>query len=282
MPRRLVVIVVWAITAAGLVAAAGDTPRAAPAAAVIAPPPSPPAPAPAARPHLRVPHAAKAPHGLPVVEYWSPPRGFPVDPAPRSTAPITEGLHPTTSLVVYNAPGGKPKARLKPSISGLPVTVPIVARRTGWYAVLLPSVNRKIGWLPAGGWTARPLPDHLVVHRRSHRLTWLHDGATAGTWRVATGSAATPTPLGRTFVLGRTATVGAVYAGLDALVLGSVPEDPGSMSPGLRRAHTGFHSWYHQSAFGRSISNGCVRVPRAGQRALLDHIGPGTPVTVVD
>ena len=45
---------------------------------------------------------------------------------------------------------------------------------------------------------------------------------------------------------------------------------------------TGIHSWHSASAFGRSISNGCVRVPRDGQRTLLDHIGPGTPVVVLD
>ena len=47
-------------------------------------------------------------------------------------------------------------------------------------------------------------------------------------------------------------------------------------------AHTGSHSWHSASAFGRSVSNGCVRVPRDGQRTLLDHIGPGTPVIVLE
>jgi hypothetical protein len=276
--RRKLVLAAWMLTAAGLISAAGDTHPAPPAVAVKTPSPA----TPVAPPPVRIPRAAAAPRGLPVIDYWSPPRGFPGDPAPRSTTPITEGLRPTRSLVLYDSPGGKPKARLKPSISGLPVTVPIVAHRTGWYAVLLPSVNRKIGWLPAGGWTAHPLADHLVVHRRANLLTWLRDGVTAGTWRVATGTTWTPTPLGRTFVLGRTTTAGAVYAGLDALVLGSVPDDPRTMAPALRKGHTAFHTWYRTNVFGRSVSNGCIRVPRVGQRALLDHIAPGTPVTVVD
>jgi hypothetical protein len=231
---------------------------------------------------ITTPPAAKAPPGLPVIDYWSAPRGFPADPTPSSSAPITEGLHPTASIAVYDAPGGRPLARLKPTISGLPLVTPIVERSTGWVAVLLPSVNRRIGWLPTGGWTARSLPDQLVVRRRTHSLTWLHAGVVSATWTVATGAAATPTPLGRTFVLGRTTPHGTVYAGVDALALGSIPEDRGAVAPGLRRAHTGIHGWYRSDVFGRSTSNGCVRMPRDAQRTLLEHIAPGTAVTVID
>ena len=278
MSRRPLIIAVCALVAAGVIVTAGVTQFAEPTA-----PATKAAPAPAVtRPRAPAPLAAPAPHGLPVIDYWSPPRGFSDDPRPQSTTGITEGLQPTTALVLYDAPGGKPKARLRPSISGLPVTVPIVARRTGWFAVLVPSVNRKIGWLPEGGWTPLPLHDHLVVQRGAHQLTWLRDGVAKGSWQVATGTSRTPTPLGRTFVLGRTATRGAVYAGLDALALGSVPDDPGVMSASLSQAHTGFHAWSNRSVFGRSISNGCIRLPRAAQRVLLANIAPGTPVTVLD
>jgi lipoprotein-anchoring transpeptidase ErfK/SrfK len=73
-----------------------------------------------------------------------------------------------------------------------------------------------------------------------------------------------------------------VYGGLDALVLGSVPEDRRSLSPALRGAHTGIHSWYRTGVFGRHVSNGCIRVPKPGQRALLRDIDPGTAVIVLD
>jgi lipoprotein-anchoring transpeptidase ErfK/SrfK len=164
----------------------------------------------------------------------------------------------------------------------VPVTVPIVERRAGWVAVLLPTTNRKIGWLPdGGGWVSRPLRDQLVLHRRNHELTWIRDGILRASWTVAVGTKTTPTPLGRTFVLARTSVRGEVYAGLDALALGSVPDDPGAVASGLRGAHTGIHSWYQASSFGRSDSNGCIRVPRAGQRALLEDIAPGTAVIVL-
>jgi hypothetical protein len=226
--------------------------------------------------------AAPAPAHLPVIGYWSPPRGFWPDPEPQSTAAIPLGLHPTRPLPVYDAPGGKPRALLPRSISGLPVVVPIIARRAGWVAVLLPSVNRRVGWLPTTGWVPRPLRDQLVVRRRKHELTWLRDGIPKAAWIVSVGAPATPTPLGRTFVLGRTTADGAVYAGVDALALGAVPDDRTSLSAGLRLAHTGIHSWYRSEAFGRSVSNGCIRVPKAGQHVLLKNIGPGTTVIVLD
>jgi hypothetical protein len=260
------------------------------AAGPAAPPPDPPvsavaAPSPgAAQAPARevVRPAAAAPADLKVITYRHVPSGFPADPAPADTTVLAEGLHAPRRLALYDRPGGKPRAYLPSSIRGVEITVPIVERRPGWAAVLLPSINRRVGWLPAHGWHSRPLRDQLVLRRDRHELTWVHDGVRKESWTVATGSDRTPTPLGRTFVLGRTGTHGAVYAGLDALVLGAVPDDRDAVAPGLRDAHTGIHSWYSRSVFGRSISNGCIRVPQDGQRALLDHIAPGTPVTVID
>ena len=252
---------------------------------VTAAPPAKPLPAAVARIGTRPAVelvARPAPRGLPVITYQRVPGGFPADPEQTDVAPITEGLHATKRLPLYDAPGGTPRAFLPPDIRGVEVTVPIVERQPGWVAVLLPSINRRIGWLPAIGWRSRSLRDQLVVRLQRHELAWLHDGVRRESWTVATGSDRTPTPLGRTFVLGRTGTEGSVYGGLDALVLGAVPDDRDAVAPGLRGAHTGIHSWHSASAFGRSVSNGCVRVPRDGQRTLLDHIGPGTPVVVLD
>ncbi|MGX6606720.1 L,D-transpeptidase family protein [Micromonosporaceae bacterium Da 78-11] len=234
------------------------------------------------RPPAVVLPAVKAPKDLPVITYRHVPHGFPADPDPSSTAIIADGLRPSTELAVYDAPGGRPRAFLPPSISGVEVTVPIVARQAGWVAVLLPSVNRRIGWLPARGWSHRRLRDQLVVRLGAHELIWLRDGARRVSWTVATGSRRTPTPPGRTFVLGPTATGGAAYAGLDALVLGAVPDDRDTLSAALRDGHTAIHGWYRPSAFGHSVSNGCVRIPAAAQRTLLRHIPAGTTVHVID
>ncbi len=280
-PHRAVTGCLLTLVAASAVGIARAHP---PDGALVAVPPTAPAapPSAAAPPPPAPPRAAPAPRDLPKIVYSRTPRGFPADPAPASLVAVTEGLHPERKLAVYDAPGGRPRAFLPRSISGLSVVVPIVARRTGWVAVLLPSANRRIGWLPETGWSPRPLRDQLLVRRAKHELTWLRDGRPRATWRVSVGSASTPTPLGRTFVLGRTGTRGSVYAGLDALVLGAVPEDRAALAPGLRDAHTGIHGWTRSSAFGRSVSNGCVRLPPKAQRTLLRQVGPGTVVHIVD
>jgi len=224
----------------------------------------------------------KPPKGLPVISYYTVPEGFPADQASASTAPLTEGVRPDDRVAVYDAPGGRPRAYLPAVISGVDVTVPVVGRDQGWTAVLLPSVDRTIGWLaPGPGFAPAELHDQLIVQRGDHRLTWLRDGVRKASWTVATGATQTPTPLGRTFVLGRTVTDGAEYAGLDALVLGAVPEQKEALAPGLRDGHTAIHSWYRSSAFGHDVSNGCIRVPQPGQRELLDEIPSGTAVSIV-
>jgi lipoprotein-anchoring transpeptidase ErfK/SrfK len=227
-----------------------------------------------------VPVAVTAPNGLPKIDYFAVPEGFPEDPDASSVARIPEALHPERKLAVYDSPGGKPRAFLPRRISGLDVVVPIVEKRAGWVAVLLPSIDRRVGWLPGTGWSPRAIRDQLVVDLKAHRLTWLRDGRAQQSWIVAIGAAATPTPHGRTFVLGRTGTHGSVYAGLDALVLGAVPEKRHNLAPGLRDGHTGIHAWSHPGAFGRSISNGCIRMPPAAQRTLLHHLGAGATVHV--
>jgi hypothetical protein len=229
-----------------------------------------------------IPSAAPAPATLPVLNYWNAPKGFPADTDELSTTAATEGVHTATKRAVYDAPGGKPRAFLPADIEGVELTVPIVERQPGWVAVLMPTLNRHVGWLPVGGWSTRPLHDQLILHRKTHQLTWLLDGAEQKSWTVATGTAATPTPLGRTFVLGRTPTSGAVYAGVDALVLGTVPDHKEALSAGLRNGHTAIHGWYSSAVFGHSVSNGCIRMPKAAQQTLLKSIAPGTELTVLD
>jgi hypothetical protein len=223
-----------------------------------------------------------APADVPAITYRNAPRGFPADDHSGSTAALAVGLRPRRPLPVYDAPGGHARAFLTPWISGVPVTVPIVERHRGWVAVLLPSANRRVGWLPEGGWSTVRLRDRLIVVRRSHRLIWERDGRRVRIWRVTLGSGRSPTPLGRTFVLGRARLVGSVYANTDVFALGAVPDRPDSVPTALRGAHIGIHTWYHDGELGRNTSDGCIRLTRSGQRELLAHLRAGTPVIVRD
>ncbi|GIJ78557.1 L,D-transpeptidase catalytic domain [Micromonospora phaseoli] len=229
-----------------------------------------------------VPSAAPAPDGLPEIDYDPAPAGFPDDPDALDTAPLTRGLHPTRKLAAYDAPGGRPLAFLMPSISEVELTVPIANRESGWTAVLLPSANRKLAWLPPGGFRTVELRDQIVVERVPFRLTWYRNGTAQRSWQVSLGQRGQETPLGRTFVLGRTPPPESVYGGVDIFALGSVPDDPDSVPASLRGAHIGVHTWYNDDELGQQTTNGCIRLTASGQRLLLEEVRPGTPVVVVD
>jgi lipoprotein-anchoring transpeptidase ErfK/SrfK len=247
-----------------------------PARGAVAPPSASPSPALSAIP------VPPAPAKLPVLDYFErPPKGFPADPEPESTAPITRALRPIRKIAVYDAPGGKPLAYAASTISGVPLVMPVVGERQGWRSVILPSVNRTVGWVPPTGWTPVELRDQIVVHLKTHRLVWLRDGQVRHAWTVALGTSRTPTPRGRTFVLARTSASGRVYAGVDVLALGSVPDRPEAVAAGLADAHTGIHAWYDSSVFGKNVSNGCIRLPKPAQRQLVG-VAPGTEVLVID
>lgn len=254
---------------------------------VVADTPSPagiasPSPSPSASPRPSSIPVPAAPARLPVLDYFErPPKGFPADAEPASTAPLTQALRPTRKLAVYDAPGGKPLAYAASTISGVPLIMPIVGEDQGWRSVILPSVNRTVGWVPPTGWTAVDLRDQIVVHLKTHKLVWLRDGQVRRTWTVALGTSRTPTPRGRTFVLARTPGHGRVYAGVDILALGGVPDHPEAVADGLSNAHTGIHAWYDSSVFGKNVSNGCVRMPKAAQMQLVE-VAPGTEVLITD
>jgi lipoprotein-anchoring transpeptidase ErfK/SrfK len=280
--RRVAALTVLAVSLTGGVTACGKAkPRAAsPASAPSSPASTPASAAPSPAAASSAAPAPAAATGIPTITYTRAASGFPADPEPSSTVPLTEALHPTAKLAAYDAPGGTARAYLTPEISGVQLIMPIVARQAGWVAVLLPTLNRSIGWLPDGGWSTVPLRDQLVVRRGAFTLTWIRDGVTQQTWTVTVGAAATPTPLGRTFVLGRSALPSKVYAGLDVLALGGVPDDKGAVAESLQDAHTGIHAWY-RNEFGFRRSNGCVRMPPAAQKILLDAIPSGTSVVVL-
>ncbi|MDZ5443929.1 L,D-transpeptidase family protein [Micromonospora sp. 4G57] len=260
----------------------GPTPTGAAAGPVVTGPAGPVATDAAPTPAESVPAAAPAPDDLPVVDYEPAPRGFPTDPGSGDLRPLTEGLAPTRQIAAYDAPGGRPLAFLAPTIRDVKLTMPVVDHRVGWTAVLLPSANRRIAWLPAGGWTTVALRDQIVVERRPHRLTWYRDGRAVKSWEVSLGRPGQFTPLGRTFVLGRTPPPQAVYGGVDIFALGAIPDDPGAVPAGLRGAHIGLHSWHNDDTLGQNVTNGCIRLTRSGQRQLLGEVPAGTGVVVVD
>ena len=228
--------------------------------------------------------APAVPPGLQTVVYDKFQSGFPADPEQSKTTGITEGVHPLKTVALYDAVGGKARSMAAPTIAtNVDLVMPVVDKKSGWVAVLVPSANRQVAWIPdqVGTLEHRPLNDHIVVYRKQHKLVWLKNDKPQREWEVSLGAPNTPTPLGRSYVLGRSALVGSVYAGEDVLALSSVPDDPTSVNPGLRGAHTGIHTWHTDANLGRDVTDGCIRLTKSGHQLLLREIEPGTPVTVL-
>jgi hypothetical protein len=221
--------------------------------------------------------------GLQTVVYDKFQTGWQADPEPGKTTGITFGVHPLKPVAMYDKVGGKARQMAAPTIAtNVDLVMPVVLQKPGWFGVLVPSANRSIAWLPDKDLERRPLNDHIVVYRKQHKLVWLKDDKPQREWEITIGMSVSPTPLGRSYVLGRSKLASPVYAGVDVLALSSIPDDPNSVPTGLRGAHTGIHTWKHDKNLGKNTSDGCIRLTKSGQLLLLREVEPGTPVTVLD
>lgn len=182
--------------------------------------------------------------------------------APRDTAPgeATDGevVHPRRMVALYAAPGRRPIAKIGPEQMG-PTWLPVVDRRGGWSKVLLPSrPNGSTAWLRTAQVERRTTPYLIRVHLASRTLELLRDDALVGSWTVAVGAAGTPTPTGRTFLLGSITDPNQSFSPV-ILPLGSHSDTLDSYGGGP--GTVALHGWPDDSVFGSAVSHGCVRVP---------------------
>ena len=202
-------------------------------------------------------------------------RRAPLDPDPTGT---TDGqvVHPRRVLAVYAAPGRRPFAKVTPKQMH-DTWLPVIGQRKGWTQVLLPSrPNGSVGWLRTAQLVERHTPYVVRVHVGSRRMELVRDGRTIGEWSVAVGAPATPTPTGRTFILGSIVDEQQSYSPL-ILPLGTHSDtlDTYGGGPGT----VALHGWQDTSVFGRAISHGCVRVP-ADALDQLRQVPLGTLVII--
>ena len=182
--------------------------------------------------------------------------------APRDAEPMatTEGdvVHPRGTIPVYAEPGGRPFAKVTPNQMG-EAWFPVVDRTDGWVKVLLPSrPNGSAGWLKAADVEQRRSPYVVRVHVGSRELELFENGSLVGSWPVAVGAAETPTPTGRTFLLGSIVDANQSYSPV-ILPLGSHSDTLDSYGGGP--GTVALHGWPDDSVFGDAVSHGCIRVP---------------------
>ena len=190
----------------------------------------------------------------------------PIDPDPTGTTDGTV-VHPRRVLAVYAEPGRKPFAKVTPTQMN-DTWLPVIDQRKGWTQVLLPSrPNGSIGWVRTAQLVERHTPYVIRVHVGSRRMELVRDGETIGEWSVAVGKPGTPTPTGRTFLLGSIVDENQSFSPV-ILPLGTHSDtlDTYGGGPGT----VALHGWNDTSVFGKAISHGCVRVPADALDQLRD------------
>ena len=200
--------------------------------------------------------------------------------APLDSQPFggTDGLvvHPRTETALYSAPDAEPFAKIAPTQFG-PTWLPVVEKADGWLRVLLPSKpNRSTGWVQDEG-LDRASSSYLIrVHTGSRTIELFQRGKSLGRWKAGVGAKKTPTPPGRTFLLGsiidtkRSASPIVLPLGAHSPTLDTFGGGPGTVA---------IHGWPRPDVFGAAISAGCVRVPKTAL-SRLQQVPLGTLVLI--
>lgn len=202
-------------------------------------------------------------------------RKAPRDPHPQQR---TRGLvvHPANYTKLYRRPGGAAIGVIGPRQIG-PTWLPVIDKRRGWARVLLPSrPNRSSAWMPSSNLVWNRNPYLISVHLTSMRLELYRDDDVIESWTIGIGRRSTPTPRGRTFVLGVFTDPAQSYSPV-ILALGSHSEVLKTFGGGP--GTVGIHSWPASDVLGKATSAGCIRVPRQALERLRD-IPSGTVVLV--
>jgi len=223
---------------------------------------------------------------LPQVTVFSVVPALSVDDAPF-TAPTAERALPRgDGAPVWADPNADPVAYLPRSYDYGGTTVPIVERQEHWVKVLLvgrqsvPSrgnPGQVTGWLRTADVEISMAPESVVVSISGRTIDIVRDGVAE---RIASdfawGTEATPTPVGRSYIMTTQVVPEYGYTRGHPIVYLSVQSPTLDGFGGADVAVTAFH--YHDARSG-PISNGCLRVdPEAITK--LAALPLGTPVIV--
>lgn len=186
----------------------------------------------------------------------------------------------------YRRPGRKPfavfareNANGVPTVFGIRSAVLDRLCKPAWYHVQLPMrPNGVTGYVPARALEVGTVRTRIAVDLSARRLTLYRNARVVLRTRVAIGSPATPTPLGRYYVNQRL-----------------IPEDTsGPFGPGaigisaFSEVLTGWtqggpvaiHGTNRPDSIGRAVSNGCIRVENRTLRRIFGATLSGTPVVI--
>ena len=187
-------------------------------------------------------------------------------------------------LAAHQRPGGPRIARFRRlNVNGVRTVFGVlgVARRcaASWYRVQLPMrPNGVVGYVRARDVALATVRTRIVVDLSRRELTLFRAGHPVLRTRVAVGSPATPTPVGRFYVNQRLvpANPGGPF-GPSALGISAFSEVLTGWAQG---GPVAIHGTNKPWLIGQAVTNGCIRVRNAVQRRLFHATLAGTPVLV--
>lgn len=203
---------------------------------------------------------------LPLADTYGVVEGAPVDPTPGAA---TDGLvvHPERETPVHDAPDGTPIARVEPTQFG-DVWFPVVDEQGDWVQILLPSKPfGSTGWVRAVDMQRATTPFRVEVHLGSMTMELLREESVVEEWTIGIGAPDTPTPVGRTFLLGAFSDPAQTFSpvilplGAHSPTLDTFGGGPGTVA---------IHTWPTEDGFGTAGSNGCIRVPQDALDELVE------------
>jgi len=189
-------------------------------------------------------------------------------------------FHVRRRTMLRTAPDGKMVAHIRTRTEfRSPTILAVAARKPGWVLVRTSLARHHVGWLPLSAGSLFSQPRTIVIDLSRRTLTVFHRGKLTDRYKVAVGTAATPTPRGRFAVTDRlrTGDPGSDYGCCILALNAHQPKIAQGWGGGDRVAiHATPHTW----TLGQAISHGCVRSTNAALRQLMRHVRLGTPVTI--
>lgn len=219
------------------------------------------------------------------IDVWSVTPAMPVDDDPFG--PLTGELaQPFDAAPIFADPTGEPIGYLPREAAYGGTTVPVIAHDTHWVKVMLagrqgvpPEGNaaQTVGWLRVADVELRPVAEYVEVHLAAHTIDIITD---ADAERVADdfawGKPATPTPVGRTFVMWTTVVPEFAYTQGHPLTYLGVQSPAMAGFDGGEAAVTAFHYYKVRSG---DVSFGCIYLDAAATDRVA-QLPPGTPVII--
>jgi lipoprotein-anchoring transpeptidase ErfK/SrfK len=160
-----------------------------------------------------------------------------------------------------------------------PTILSVTSRKPGWVRVRTSLDKHAAGWLPLSAGALFEQPRSIVIDLSAKTLTLFHRGKMTDRYRVAIGTAATPTPRGKFAVTDRLRT-GDAASDYGCCILALNAHQPKIAQGWGGGDRVAIHATPHTWTIGKRVSHGCVRASNKALRQLMRKVRLGTPVRV--